>query len=906
MTLERPALRLGARLWLQGLWPPLRLASTLLLTLATAPWAQTATPAVNEAAPDARYKIDTLIEDIPQPMQLDVAPDGRIFFIEIGGAVKIYHPDTKQVTLAGQVPVIGGNENGMLGMVLDPQFAANGWIYLLYSPPDFTGQRISRFTIMGNTLSQGTRKDLLTYAEQRKECCHHAGALRFGQDGCLYASSGDNTNPFASDAYAPLDDRPARDPWDSQKSAGNTNDLRGKILRIKPKADGTYDIPPGNLFKPGLANTRPEIYAMGFRNPWRFNIDHKTGIVYVGDVGPDAGGENAQRGPAGYDTINQIRKPGNFGWPYSRGGQAYSAYNFESKQSGAKFDLLKPLNLSANNTGLKELPPVVLPMIWYPYGESKEFPALGGGGRVACGGPVYHFDPKLKTTGCFPDTYDNCLLIYDWERPFIKWVRLDKDSRMLGIEPFISSVRVAYKTPDDGSGHFQIRRPEDMQFGPDGALYLFDYGSTWGANKDSKLVRISYQWGIVAPIAKASAKNAAGHEPLTVELSAEGSKSMEGGSLKYEWRLQPGDKVISKTASAKVTIAELGNYQAVLQVTDAKGGVASASVALAVGNTPPVVRFESPQNGDFFAPGQPITYKVAVSDAEDGDSAASVAKGDEMGFRTLVSASWKTSDGKVSETEPGLALMKASDCFNCHAVEQQLIGPPLIKVADKYRGVAGAEDESVGRVLKGSTGVWGQVGMLPHASHSQDELHLMVRWIYSLEAGKPSPGMARGISGTIVAPKDDQATACTLSASYTDAGRPPVGAITSSATVVLRARRLEAKLADEIHGPKITAFRVGGIEDKHWLKYTGLNLGDTAGITMRAASEGEGGKVEIHASAPTGDLIGTVELANSGAKYAEATAMITVPKQARGDVYLVFLRGATTSMSLEWVQFNPH
>jgi cytochrome c len=90
-------------------------------------------------------------------------------------------------------------------------------------------------------------------------------------------------------------------------------------------------------------------------------------------------------GPLGLDTVNQVRRPGNFGWPYSRGGQAYNAYNFDTKQSGAKFDPLKPLNLSANNTGLKELPPVAAPMIWYPYGESKEFPALGTGGRVACG-----------------------------------------------------------------------------------------------------------------------------------------------------------------------------------------------------------------------------------------------------------------------------------------------------------------------------------------------------------------------------------------------------------------------------------------------------------------------------------------------------------------------------------------
>jgi cytochrome c len=124
--------------------------------------------------------------------------------------------------------------------------------------------------------------------------------VRFGPDGCLYISTGDNTNPFNdSEGYAPIDERPDRGPWDAQKSSANTNDLRGKILRIKPTSEGGYTIPEGNLFPKGTPKTLPEIFAMGFRNPWRFNIDPKTGYVYVGDVGPDAGGDREERGPRG-------------------------------------------------------------------------------------------------------------------------------------------------------------------------------------------------------------------------------------------------------------------------------------------------------------------------------------------------------------------------------------------------------------------------------------------------------------------------------------------------------------------------------------------------------------------------------------------------------------------------------
>ena len=859
---------------------------------------------------DYRYKVEVLVENIPQPLEMERAPDGRIFYIELAGKLKVYHPDTRLVVEAGQLEVFSSQENGLLGMALDPQFATNGWIYFLHSPKDFSGQVISRFTMKGDQLDLNSGKDLLSYAEQRRECCHHAGALRFGPDGCLYASSGDNTNPFQSDGYSPHDDRPDRDPWDAQKSAANTNDLRGKIIRIKPKADGTYEIPQGNLFPPGTPNTRPEIFAMGFRNPWRFNIDPKTGIVYVGDVGPDSGKTDEQRGPVGFDTINQVRKPGYFGWPYSRGNISYVAYDFDKKAPGATFDPLKPTNASKNNTGLKDLPPVQAPLIWYPPGESKEFPILGKGGRTACAGPVYHFNSKFRETNGLPEAFDNCLLIYDWSRPFILWVRLDDKSNMAGIEPFTSAFRVDQKD-DDGTDRVQIKRPVDMFIDPDGVLYIMDYGETWGPNKDSRLVKISYQRGNLAPIAKASASLTAGREPLTLELSSAGSKDPEGDPVTYEWRLQPSGKVIAQTASTKLTLAEPGSYRAELRVTDSSGATGMASVPIVVGNTPPEVHFESPQEGDFFTPGKPIKFSLKVHDAEDGDSTEKPA---EMGFRTLVSTAWKGRDGKSAPPEPGFALMKQSDCFNCHTVEQRLVGPALMEVAAKYRGQAGAENATVQRVIHGSTGVWGQVGMLPHPQHTEDEVHQMVQWVFSLEAGKNSTGLVRGLTGEVPVPKNDKSAACVLEAYYTDAGRPPAGALTGKASLTLRSRRIEAEAADEIHGPSSMQNgsasgkkMVGSISDKNYLRFTQLNLADTPTITFRVASGGSGGKIEVHAGSVTGELLGEAEVQPTGGwgKWVDVKAPLKAPAQLKGDIYLVFVNpGKGGLMNMDWVQFG--
>src|SRR6185312_2518844 len=101
-----------------------------------------------------------------------------------------------------------------------------------------------------DALDLSSKKVMLEVATQRDQCCHTAGSIAFDAQGNLYLSTGDNTSPRAT-GYAPIDERAGRSPWDAQKSSGNTNDLRGKIIRIHPEPDGTYTIPDGNLFPKG-------------------------------------------------------------------------------------------------------------------------------------------------------------------------------------------------------------------------------------------------------------------------------------------------------------------------------------------------------------------------------------------------------------------------------------------------------------------------------------------------------------------------------------------------------------------------------------------------------------------------------------------------------------------------------
>ncbi|MFO1460014.1 MAG: PQQ-dependent sugar dehydrogenase [Verrucomicrobiota bacterium] len=442
---------------------------------------------------DGDGKAEDVIVD---PMEIALAADGRVFFIERAGRVRVVDPKSNTTTTLASLFVSYEMEDGLLGITLDPHFERNSWLYLFYSEPethlDTTGHkvgtnRVSRFTLTGDALDLTSEKVLLRIPTQRDQCCHSGGSLAFDTAGNLYASVGDNTFPGDSDGYAPIDERPGRDPWNAQKSASNANDLRGKILRIHPEPDGTATIPAGNLFPPGTPNTRPEIYVMGNRNPFRISVDPRTGFLYWGEVGPDAGGPNPDRGPAGFDEINQARAAGNFGWPYFGGdNKPYRAYDFATGKSGDPFDPAHPINRSRLNTGPQELPPAQPAFIWYPYGQSTRFPVVnGGGGRTAMAGPIYYHDPKSSSTTRLPAEFDHTLFIYEWSRNWIIAVHLDADNHIASDAS--GKLRMERFCPD-----MTFKRPMDLELGPDGCLYVLENGSAWLGNRDTQLVRLEY------------------------------------------------------------------------------------------------------------------------------------------------------------------------------------------------------------------------------------------------------------------------------------------------------------------------------------------------------------------------------------------------------------------------------
>jgi glucose/arabinose dehydrogenase len=559
--------------------------------------------------------------EVGEPMSMTILPDRSVLHTARDGTIR--RTDAAGNTrVAGKLSVYTHDEEGLQGIAADPDFATNRSVYVYYAPrlatpdgdaptegsaADFAAwegvNRLSRFTLSAaDTIDPASEVPILNIPSDRGICCHVGGDLDFDAAGNLYLSTGDDTNPFRSDGYTPIDERAGRNPaFDAQRSAGNTNDLRGKLLRITVHDDGSYGVPPGNLFAPGTPGTRPEIYAMGFRNPFRFSVDKRTGVVYLGDHGPDAAAANPARGPGGEVEFDRITGPGNYGWPYCIGGnEPYRWYDFDSGESGEEFDCDRPVNESPNNTGMIELPPAI--PAWLPY-DGGSVPELGpGGSESPVGGPVYHYDPALVSDVKFPKTYDGHFFPAEFGRRWIKDITMRADGTIT-IKPF----------PWSGT---QVM---DLDFGPDGALYVLDYGTGFG-NGDAKsaLYRIDYVSGGRAPVAVAAATPTSGAAPLTVRFSSAGSADPDGDRLSYAWDFDGNGTADSTAANPVHTYAAKGTFAAQLRVRDGHRRASTAVVTVTVGNTAPKVRLLAPTDGQVFAFGEEVRFEVAVSDPEDG------------------------------------------------------------------------------------------------------------------------------------------------------------------------------------------------------------------------------------------------------------------------------------------------
>lgn len=230
------------------------------------------------------------------PLFLTAVPGtDRMAVVEQGGRVRFLAPDGRAQTvldIGGKVRRVH-NEEGLLGLAFHPGYPRHGRIYVYYSASDPRRNVLSEWTVRnGRAEAERVLLDI-----NKPYGNHNGGMLAFGPDGFLYISVGDGGSG-----------------GDPHGNAQNTATLLGKILRIdvdKSAPGRAYAIPPDNPFAkaPGA---RPEIWAYGLRNVWRFSFDRQTGALWAGDVGQDA-----------WEEIDLVTRGGNYGWNLREGKHVY-------------------------------------------------------------------------------------------------------------------------------------------------------------------------------------------------------------------------------------------------------------------------------------------------------------------------------------------------------------------------------------------------------------------------------------------------------------------------------------------------------------------------------------------------------------------------------------------------------
>ena len=746
--------------------------------------------AKTQIPPDAdRLSKKTLsFGELFEPTEMTVLPNLDVLIAQRRGEIMLYKEDTKKISQIGVLDVYhetgikGVNaEDGFLGLQKDPNYEENYWIYAFYSPKgDKWVNRLSRFQFKNDVFDIASEQIILDVESQRGICCHTGGSIAFGPDGLLFVSTGDNSTPFndkeakyVNNGFAPLNQVEGKHQYDARRSSGNTNDLRGKILRIRVKEDGSYEIPEGNLFPEGTANTRPEIYTMGHRNPYRIAIDAKRGYLYWGEVGPDAGKNQFKtRGPRGYDEVNQARKAGNFGWPLFVGDNyPYREYDYTTGESGDLFNKNNPKNTSINNTGLKDLPAAEPAFIWYPYAKSKDFPQLGEGGRNAMAGPTYYSDLYPEQTA-LPSYYDGKLIIYDWIRGWMKAVTLFPNGDYNKMEPFAPEVK--------------INSLMDMEVAPNGRIYLLEYGSGWySKNDNASLGFIDYNGGNRAPVVeKLNIDKTSGKLPLVINAKVK-SLDKENDVMTYTWDLGNGETVVTDKPELQYTYKIPGQYKLSVDVSDAVNATTeSKSVAIYAGNTKPKITIDILENKDFYALGESINYIVTAIDEDESELDTDNIYVSVDYLESYDQASKSVGHQEASASITGKVLTQIMDCRACHKENEKSVGPSYRDVSKKYKKDKKAQKYLKNKLKVGGSGVWGEVSMPAHPNVTEEELTQITSWILSL-ANNDIKKKSLPLEGVIIPEKGDNNNFIVITASYTDKGANGVKPLSTAHTVTL-------------------------------------------------------------------------------------------------------------------------
>ncbi len=389
--------------------------------------------------------VDSLVAaGLEQPVSIDFAPDGRLFVTEQRGRVRIIKDGQLLPEPFVTLNVSSSGERGALGIELDPDFSSNGYVYVFHTARQpFVHNRVSRFTAAGDVAAAGSEQVVFDLDRlDGSSYIHNGGDLKFGPDGKLYLSAGDNG------------------------ASGNAQSLEttlGKILRVN--ADGS--IPTDNPFHASTTGNNRAIYALGFRNPYTFDIDPRTGRLFANDVGA-----------ATWEEISDVTAGGNYGWPRVEG----------PNPAGADPRFAAPLLAYRHGGRDANLDNTTEPL-----------------GAAISGGTFY--DPPAGAAGAFPADVADDYFFVD------------------GTNQWIWRVDPATGQQQRFAG--RIGPAVDVETGPDGSLYYVAWGlgevhkiSYASADTAPTISRQPAAASVAAGQPATFSVEAAGREPMTYQWRA--------------------------------------------------------------------------------------------------------------------------------------------------------------------------------------------------------------------------------------------------------------------------------------------------------------------------------------------------------------------------------------------------
>jgi cytochrome c551/c552 len=458
-------------------------------------------------------------------------------------------------------------------------------------------------------------------------------------------------------------------------------------------------------------------------------------------------------------------------------------------------------------------------------------------------GPVFYSDLYPDSTR-LPDYYNGKFIMYDWVRGWFKAVTMLPNGDLDNMEPFLD--------------HIKFNAPVDMELGPDGKLYVLEYGNGWFTkNPDAGICRIDYNGGNVAPVVSDfKVDKTSGLLPFKVHFSVK-ARDFEKDALKYVWDAGDGHTQETTDPSFDYTYTKPGDFALSVTVVDAKNASTKSAVAnIYAGNVVPSVDVVVKGNRGFYFEGQPVDYTVKIDDPADTSTIKDM-KG------LVVSADYAEGSDKAASPQghqvlsaaiEGKNLMLSLDCKTCHKADEKSIGPSFTDVAKRYAKDPDMVSKLMQKIIKGGSGNWGEVAMPAHPTLKEEDLRQIISWVKTLSGTEktiPSMPASGAVDATMHHPVKDNGV-LTITASYTNKGGNNIRPLTGTGSISLHNSRLSFRRTSALKGP---------FHRDH------IDLTGIAGVEIGAywnARPGTACRIELHLDSAAGKKVGELNLSGSG------------------------------------------